>query len=286
MELIGNRRAMYSFEIFPPKKDMPMDTIYTTLDGLSDLNPEFISVTCGAGGSGANGERTLKVVSAVKDKYGREGVAHLPCINMTKEEAANLLDDLHKAGINKVLALRGDRVEGVPPKEDFKHASDLIAFIKEKMGDKIKVMAACYPEGHIESVDMDTDLEYMKLKADVGAEHFLSQLFFDNNLFYDFLDHARRKGIDAPIEAGIMPVTSKKQIERMVTLCGATMPKRLQRLLARHSQDPNALREAGIAFAVSQIADLLAMGVDGIHLYTMNNPYIAQKITDAVKGLL
>ena len=281
------KRTLYSFEIFPPKRDMPLDTIYGTLDELTDLKPDFISVTCGAGGSAAGGGiRTAQLARDIKTRYNREAVAHMPCINLSRQEAAALLEELQGNGIYKILALRGDRVDGVAPKEDFRYAAELISFVRETCGDKFHIFAACYPEGHIEAPDLDTDIRHLKEKVDAGADHLLSQLFFDNEYFYNFLDKARKIGINVPIEAGIMPVTNKKQIERMVMLCGATLPRKFQRILAKYEHDADALRDAGLAFAIDQIVDLLGSGVDGIHLYTMNNPYIAKKISDTVVKLL
>ncbi len=281
------QRAIFSFEIFPPKREMPMDTVYRTLDELTDLEPDFISVTCGAGGSadGSN-HRTIEVASAIQNKYHREGIAHLPCIHFSRADVLAMLDELEANGVRKILALRGDRVPDLTPKEDFHHASDLIAFIRAHAKDRFQIFAACYPEGHIEAPDLDTDIGNLRKKVDAGVDRLISQLFFDNAFFYDFLNKARKAGINVPVEAGIMPVTNKKQIERMVTLCGATLPRKFQRVLAKYESQPEALREAGIAFATEQIVDLLAHGVDGIHLYTMNNPYIARKISESIRTLL
>ncbi len=281
------KRAVFSFEIFPPKRDMPIDTVYRTLDDLTDLAPDFISVTCGAGGSadGSN-RRTIEVASAIQNKYHREGIAHLPCIHFSRADVIAMLDKLEENGVRKILALRGDRVEGLTPKEDFHHASDLVAFIRALTKDRFQIFAACYPEGHTEAPDLDTDIRNLRKKVDAGVDRLISQLFFDNEFFYEFLDKARAAGITVPIEAGIMPITNKKQIERMVTLCGATLPRKFQRVLAKYESQPEALRDAGIAFATEQIVDLLAHGVDGIHLYTMNNPYIARKISETVRTLL
>ena len=281
------QRAIFSFEIFPPKREMPMDTVYRTLDELTDLEPDFISVTCGAGGSadGSN-HRTIEVASAIQNKYHREGIAHLPCIHFSRADVLAMLDELEANGVRKILALRGDRVPDLTPKEDFHHASDLIAFIRAHAKDRFQIFAACYPEGHIEAPDLNTDIGNLRKKVDAGVDRLISQLFFDNAFFYDFLNKARKAGINVPVEAGIMPVTNKKQIERMVTLCGATLPRKFQRVLAKYESQPEALREAGIAFATEQIVDLLAHGVDGIHLYTMNNPYIARKISESIRTLL
>ncbi|MBQ4421839.1 MAG: methylenetetrahydrofolate reductase [Schwartzia sp.] len=281
------KRAVFSFEIFPPKRDMPIDTVYRTLDDLTDLAPDFISVTCGAGGSadGSN-RRTIEVASAIQNKYHREGIAHLPCIHFSRADVLSMLDELEKNGVRKILALRGDRVPDLTPKDDFAHASDLVAFIRAHAKDRFQIFAACYPEGHTEARDLDSDIQNLRKKVDAGVDRLISQLFFDNEYFYEFLDKARKAGITVPVEAGIMPVTNKKQIERMVTLCGATLPRKFQRVLAKYESQPEALREAGIAFATEQIVDLLAHGVDGIHLYTMNNPYVARKISESIRTLL
>ncbi len=281
------KKAVFSFEVFPPKRDMPLDTVYRALDELADLEPDFISVTCGAGGSedGSN-RRTIEVASAIQKKYNRDGIAHLPCIHFSRDEVLAMLDELEQNGVKKILALRGDRVPGLKPKEDFRFASDLIAFIRDHTGSRFEIYAACYPEGHIESPDLNTDIRRLRQKVDTGVDRLISQLFFDNQFFYDFLANARAAGIRVPIEAGVMPVTNKKQIERMVTLCGATLPRKFQRVLAKYESQPDALRDAGIAFATEQIVDLLAHGVDGIHLYTMNNAYIARKISETIRTLL
>lgn len=277
----------FSFEVFPPRKDMPVDVIYDTLDQLSDLEPDFISVTCGAGGSSANaGARMLEVASAIKHKYNRRSVAHLPCINLSREEVSELLDALDREEINDILALRGDRVPNVEPKRDFIHAVDLIKFIRDQTGRKFKIYAACYPEVHTEAPDFETDLEHLKEKVDAGVDGLITQLFFDNGAFYYFLERARRLGIDVPIEAGIMPVTKKKQIERMVNQCGVKLPIKFRKILDRYGENDAALKEAGIVYALNQIVDLLANGVDGIHLYVMNNVEVARRINATVRTLL
>ncbi len=281
-ELFGKEKCIFSFEVFPPKKDMPADTIYNTLDSLKALDPAFISVTYGAGGT--NGDNiTCKIASRIK-QLGVESAAHLTCVSNTKEDIDILLDDFKANGIENILALRGDINPDRPPKHDFTYASELIAYIKEH-GD-FHVSAACYPECHLDSPDIITDIRHLKEKQDAGAEHMMSQLFFDNNHFYSFLEKARIAGITVPIEAGIMPVVNKKQIERMVSMCGASLPQKFTRMMAKYEHNPEALRDAGIAYAIDQIVDLISSGVDGIHLYTMNNPYVAQKISDAVRELL
>lgn len=277
------KKTVLSFEIFPPKRTAPVDTIYSTLDKLKNLNPDFISVTYGAGGS-ENCKATLDIASAIKNKYQIESAAHLPCIGLKKKEVKRQLADFKAAGIENILALRGDLPDGPVPKGDFKHASDLIAFIAENSD--FNVIAACYPEGHMESKDVLSDIRHLKSKTDAGAEHLITQLFFDNDYFYRFRERCVLAGIQVPIEAGIMPVVNKKQIERMVSLCGVDLPKKFIAMMERYEDSPEAMCDAGIAYAVDQIVDLISQGVDGIHLYTMNRPYIAEKIYEAVHRLI
>lgn len=282
-EYFKKDRCVFSFEVFPPKKDASAETIYSTLNSLKSLSPDFISVTYGAGGSAAD-NITSEIASYISSDLGICSAAHLTCVSNSKEDIDIILDDLKNKGVENILALRGDINPDRPAKNDFKYASDLIRYIKEK-GD-FHISAACYPETHLDSPDMITDIRHLKEKQDAGAEHMISQLFFDNELFYSFLEKARIAGITVPIEAGIMPVTNKKSIERMVSMCGASLPAKFTRMMAKYENNPEALRDAGIAYAVDQIVDLVAYGVDGVHLYTMNNPYIAEKIASTVSGIL
>lgn len=284
VDLFNQKKTVFSFEVFPPKRNNAIETIYNTLDELKDLHPDFISVTYGASGSLAD-NRTCEIASAIKNKYGMNSAAHLTCVNSTKEEVLEVLKQLDAHGVENILALRGDIVPDVATKEDFHHASELISFIKES-GYNFGISGACYPEGHLDSKNQVEDIRNLKLKVDMGAQHLISQLFFDNEIFYDFLEKARIAGINVPIEAGIMPVTNKKQIERMVSLCGASLPAKFTRTMSRYENKPEAMRDAGIAYAVEQIVDLVSEGVDGIHLYTMNNPYIAKRISDSIGTLL
>ena len=278
-----SKKRVLSFEIFPPKRTGALDTLYDTVAALKTLSPDFISVTYGAGGS-ENNRQSLRLASAVQNRYGVESVAHLPCINLDKQEVLAALRALQSAGIENILALRGDSNPDHPPKTDFRYASDLVSFIKAN-GD-FNVIGACYPEGHIESPSPAEDIRYLKQKVDAGADQLITQLFFDNRYFYDFRDRAAAAGISVPIQAGIMPVINTKQIARMVSLCGATLPPKFLSVMRRYENNPEALRAAGIAYAVDQIVDCIAQGVDGIHLYTMNNPDIALKIYEAVRSLL
>ncbi len=280
---IFNNKTVLSLEIFPPQRTASIGIIYKTLEELQGLNPDFISVTYGAGGSETN-TATLEIASAIKNNYGIESVAHLPCINLNKDEVLNMLEGFKQAGVENILALRGDVNPARVPKQDFRYASDLVSFIKEN-GD-FNIIGACYPEGHSESPSLLDDIRHLKIKVDAGTEQLITQLFFDNSYFYSFRERASVAGINVPIEAGIMPVVNKRQIERMVSLCGVKLPKKFVTMMERYENNPEAMRDAGIAYAVDQIVDLIAQGVDGIHLYTMNNPYIARKIYAAISTLL
>ena len=281
-QLFGQGRTVFSCEVFPPKRDMPVDSIYTTLDGLKDIRPDFISVTFGAGGSQVN-QTTHEIASIIQNRYHIPAMAHLTCVAAGRAEVDRLLAQLKGDGVENVLALRGDVNPDIPPKTDFAHASDLVAYIHAR-GD-FGVSAACYPEGHLESPDLVSDIRHLKEKVDAGAQHLVSQLFFDNEDFFRFLERARIAGINVPIEAGIMPVLSQNSIRRMVSMCGASMPRKLTRILAKYGDHPEALREAGIAYAIDQISDLIAGGVDGIHLYTMNNPDVARQIAGSISAI-
>lgn len=280
---IFNRKTVFSFEVFPPKKDSSIDIVYKTLDELKGLSPDFISVTFSAGGSG-NGALSCEIASKIKEGNKVEPMIHLPCINYSKDEISAVLEELDKRGIENILALRGDINPDIEPKRNFEHASDLITFIKSK--GNYDIAGACYPEGHADSESLVEDVLNLKKKVDAGADHLITQLFFDNDAFYRFREKTAIAGINVPIEAGIMPVVNKNQIERMVSMCGASLPAKFSKMMQKYENNPEALRDAGIAYAINQIVDLLADGVDGIHLYTMNNSYVAKKISEAVSGLI
>lgn len=281
--LFEKKKPVISFEIFPPKKEAELQNIDATLQTLATLHPDFISVTFGAGGSSAD-NRTVKLAQKIKKDYGIEPLVHLTCISNSKEEIKEILGQMESAGLKNVLALRGDVNPNVPAKDDFRYASELVSFIKEQ-GD-FHVSGACYPEVHLEAVDEVSDLRNLRKKVDAGAEHLVSQLFFDNNKFYDFLSKVRIAGIDAPVEAGIMPVTNKAQIKRMVTMCGAALPEKFERILERYGENKEALFDAGMVYAVNQIVELISSGVDGIHIFTMNNPVVAGRICEEIKNLI
>ncbi len=278
------KNTVFSFEVFPPKRTAPAESIYSALEELSALNPDFISVTYGAAGSN-NSEKTLEIADTIKRKFGIESVAHLACVNLTKERARTILGEMKGLGIENILALRGDLPAGETPSGEFKYASELVKFIKEEDAG-FNIIGACYPEGHFECANVVEDIKNLRKKTDAGVDHLISQLFFDNNFFYAFLERCELAGINVPIEAGIMPVVNKKQIERMTTLCKATLPKKFVAMMERYEKNERAMRDAGIAYAVDQIIDLVSQGVRGIHLYTMNNPYIARRIHEATESLI
>ncbi|MCD7891797.1 MAG: methylenetetrahydrofolate reductase [NAD(P)H] [Ruminococcus sp.] len=278
-----DKKTVFSFEVFHPKKTSSIDVIYNTLEQLRDLSPDFISVTSSAGGSG-NDHLSCEIASKIKDEYGITTMIHLTCINYDKVEISAAIDEIKLLGIENILALRGDINPDIEPKHDFRHADELVRFIKSK-GD-FDIAGACYPECHADSDSLVEDILNLRKKVDAGVDHLISQLFFDNSAFYEFREKAAIAGINVPIEAGIMPVVNKNQIERMVITCGASLPQKFVKIMQRYEHNPEALRDAGIAYAVNQIVDLVANGVDGIHLYTMNNAYVAAKISEAVSGII
>lgn len=281
--IFKEKKPVISFEIFPPKKEAELNNIDATLKTLAQLHPDFISVTFGAGGSCAD-NKTVELAKKIKRDYDIEPLVHLTCISNSKEEIRQILRQMEDAGLKNVLALRGDVNPNVPVKDDFRYASELVAFIKEQ-GD-FHVSGACYPEVHLEAKDAISDIRNLKKKVDAGVGHLTSQLFFDNNKFYDFLTKVRIAGIDTPVEAGIMPVTNKAQIKRMVTMCGASLPDKFERILEKYGENKEALFDAGMVYAVNQIVELISYGVDGIHIYTMNNPVVAGRICDGIKNLI
>ena len=250
--LFESKKVVYSLEVFPPKKTTSIDTIYNTLYGLRGLKPDFISVTYGAGGSEAQKNKTCEIASLIKSEYQIEPVSHLTCVGSTKQDIREFLDRLKAEGVHNILALRGD----ITPNNgiiDFEHASDLASFIKE-YDDSFNISGACYPEGHCDAANMDEDIENLKRKVDAGVSHLVTQLFFDNDHFYEFMDKVEKAGIRVPVEAGIMPVINKAQIERTVSMCGASFPVKFSKMVNKYANDPVALKDAGIAFATEQIA--------------------------------
>lgn len=282
-QIYEQKKQVLSFEIFPPKKDEELKSIDKTLEILSELKPDYISVTFGAGGS-SNNNRTIELAKKIKEEYQIEPVVHLTCLCYDKQEIDEFSKKLQYEGIENILALRGDRNPNVPEKSDFLHASDLTSYLKQK-GD-FCIAGACYPEGHLESNGRVDDISNLKKKVDAGAEILLSQLFFDNSFFYKFVEDCRIAGIEVPITPGIMPVINASQIKRMVSMCGASLPTQFQKIIHRFEDNKEALFDAGMAYALSQVIDLLANEVDGVHLYTMNNPTVARKICEGIKHII
>lgn len=282
-EIHNHKKKVLSFEIFPPQKDEELKNIDETLGALCELNPDFISVTFGAGGS-SNHNKTIELAKKIKYEYHVEPVVHLTCLCYDRQEIDEFARQLTSEGIQNILALRGDKNPDIPEKEDFKHASELITYLKQK-GD-FCIAGACYPECHPETANCTEEIQYLKQKTEAGAEILLSQLFFDNRHFYRFLEDCRNNEITVPVTPGIMPITNAAQIQRMICMCGASLPESLQKILSKYGDNKAALSEAGIYYAVNQIVDLLANDVDGIHLYTMNNPVVAKKICDGIQHMI
>lgn len=282
-EIHQRKKSVLSFEIFPPKKDDELKNIDKTLEILCELQPDFISVTFGAGGS-SNHNKTIRLAKKIKEEYHVEPVVHLTCLCYDRAEIDAFSKELASEGIQNVLALRGDRNPDLPEKKDFAHASDLITYLKQTSD--FCISGACYPECHPESAGRVEEMRYLRQKVDAGAQVLLSQLFFDNNYFYRFVEDCRIAGITVPITPGIMPVINARQIKRMVTMCGASLPERFERIIHKFEGNKEALFDAGMSYALSQIIDLLANDVDGIHLYTMNNPIVARKICEGIRNIV
>lgn len=285
-DIFSSKKPVISFEIFPPKKDSPVETIYHTLAGLKNTRPDFISVTYGAGGSTTT--RTVEIASLIKEQYKVESLAHLTCITATRQEIDNILASLRENGIQNILALRGDLPQEpgfeFPTPLHYRYAKDLINHIKSA-GD-FSIGAACYPEGHPDCTSIEKDVCNLKDKVEAGVDFLVTQLFFENEKFYSFKDLLCKHQIDQiPVSAGIMPVLNTKQIQKITALTKATMPKKFLRIMERYEHNPEALKEAGIAYATEQIIDLLSWGIDGIHIYTMNRPEVAQKITENISNI-
>lgn len=279
--MFDNKKSI-SFEIFPPKKDGAFDTVFETLDALGKLNPDFISVTYGAGGS-RSGE-TIQIASYIQNKLGIDAMAHVTCVGSRKEQLLKVCEALKENHIEHILALRGDRPRDMSDEQflsrDFAHASDMMSFIREHTD--LHMAGACYPEKHFEAFSMESDLNNLRRKQEAGAEFFISQLFFDNDFYYSFLEKAAKKGITVPICAGIMPITSAKQIGTTITLAGSSVPKALADIIATYGDNPEEMRKAGIDYAIRQIRDLQENGVGDIHIYTMNKPKMATEIMNAI----
>ena len=259
--------------------------IYNTLLRLRGLPADYISVTYGAGGSLAQREKTVEIASLIRTHYHIEPVAHITCVNSTDQDVVETLAKLKENQVMNLMVLRGDISPDVAPQDDFHHASDLAEFIK-KCEPGFNLVGACYPEGHYQASSLEEDIHNLHHKIANGVTHLVTQLFFDNEAFYRFRDQATAQGIDVPIVAGIMPITSLRQIERTVALSGASVPARLSRLFSKYANKPEALRDAGIFYAIEQIMDLIDNDIRGIHLYTMNNVDTAYRISEAIQNVV
>ncbi len=272
-----------SLEIFPPKKEEEFAGAFELLDKLALLKPDFISVTYGAGGS--RSKKTVEMTSYIKNTLHIPALAHLTCVGNTKSDIDSVVADLKAAGIHKVLALRGDRPAYMTDEQynarEFEHASDMIAYLKETTD--LQIAAACYPEKHFEATSFKEDVKYVKQKVDLGAEMLISQLFFDNEMFYRFEEMTQIAGINVPICAGIMPITTSKQLGTTVSLSGSSVPKKLADIIATYDDKPEDMRKAGIEYAVNQILDLKEHGVKDVHLYSMNKAKTTKEIFEAIR---
>jgi len=275
----------FSFEFFPPKSDEGVNNLLKTLAELAPLEPGFVSVTYGAGGS--TRDKTVELVSRIKRETGIEAMAHLTCVGHTRDELRAVLKRLAEAKLDNLLVLRGDPPQGqqhfIPSAGGFQFASELVQFIREE-DFNFCLGGACYPEGHVETMSRDDDLRHLKEKVDAGLDFVVTQLFFDNAFFFDFVERARRAGINVPIVPGIMPITNYEQVQRFTRMCGATVPMRLALQLERVKDQPDALVQLGVAHATVQCMELLARGVPGIHFYTLNKSPATRMIVSALRA--
>ena len=280
-DILAQGKPTLSFEVFPPKTEAAYESVEAAAKEIAKLKPSFMSVTYGAGGG--TSKYTVAIASMIQDQ-GVTPLAHLTCVSSTKEKVHQVLEELKEKKIENILALRGDiPADGVTPKE-YRYASQLIREIKES-GD-FCIGAACYPEGHVESVSKTIDMDYLKQKVEAGCDFVTTQMFFDNNILYNYLYRIREKGITVPVVAGIMPVTNVKQIIRSCQLSGTYLPSRFKAIVDRFGDNPAAMKQAGIAYATEQIIDLIANGVDAIHVYSMNKPDVAAKIKENLSEIL
>jgi len=282
-EIFKKKKPVLSFEVFPPKAEDGIGKVFDAVRKLSAHDIDYMSVTYGAAGS--TSKATAEIAEFVENEISLTSLAHLTCVNTTKDDADKILSVLKEKGVHNILALRGDK-----PKDaenvvsDFKYASELTEYIKVK-GD-FCVGGACYPECHPAAPNLDIDIENLKIKVDSGCDFLVTQMFFDNDAFYNFRDKIAKKGITVPVTAGIMPLTSSKQIERMCVLSGgASMPSKFMRIISKYMDKPLALKQACIAYSIEQIIELVTEDIDGIHLYTMNKPEVAEAIVPVITGL-
>lgn len=286
-EILNRKELSLSFEVFPPKSQDVFDVVKDATEKIAALKPSFVSVTYGAGGG--TSKYTLEIAKNIKRVYGVETLAHLTCVSSDKNTVKERIEDMQRSGIENVMALRGDipedRINDDRSKWDYSHAVDLIREIRQSGAD-FCIGGACYPEKHPESESSREDITFLKEKVDAGCDFLTTQMFFDNDLLYAFLYKIREAGINIPIIAGIMPITSAKQVERAIKLSGSFMPRRFKSLVDRFGSDPLAMKQAGIAYATDQIIDLYANNVKNVHVYTMNKPDVAEKIMKNLSDIL
>ncbi len=278
---------VFSFEFFPPKTEEGVRQLFETVDALRPLGPAFVSVTYGAGGS--TRARTLEIVTRLKRESGVEAAAHVTCVGASRDEVASVLDEVAAAGIENVLALRGDPPKGqtgfTPHPQGFRWASELVAFIRGQPGRwAFSIGAAAYPEGHVETPDLARDLQNLKVKVDAGCDFLVTQLFFENAHYFRFVERAEAGGIRVPMVPGIMPMTNVEQIERFTAMCGASIPRPLRAAMEVRRSDPDAALQLGLAYATLQSADLLRHGAPGIHFYTLNRSPSTRAILAALRA--
>jgi len=286
-EILQNGKLSLSFEVFPPKTNSAYDSVKTATEEIAKLKPSFMSVTYGAGGG--TSRYTMQIAKNIKENYGVPSLAHLTCVSSTKEMVAEKIKELRESGIQNIMALRGDLTPDMEKtdrsKWTYRYAIDLIRDIRES-GDDFCIGGACYPEIHPESANQKEDIRYLKEKVDAGCSFLTTQMFFDNNLLYNFLYKIREAGITVPIIPGIMPITNANQVERAVKLSGSFMPQRFKSLVDKFGASSDAMRQAGIAYATDQIIDLYANGITNVHVYSMNKPDVAAKIKDNLSSIL
>ena len=282
IDILRQDRPTLSFEVFPPKTSDSYESVAQATQEIAALRPDFMSVTYGAGGGTSS--YTIGIAAGISQKYGVDTLAHLSCVSSTREHVHKMLAEMKAQGIQNVLALRGDIPVGGAPAHDYQYAAQLVRDIKAS-GD-FCVGGACYPEGHPEAPTKNADIDHLKEKMEAGCEFFTTQMFFDNNILYNFLYRIREKGITVPVVAGIMPVTNGKQIARICKLSGTYLPEKFKAIVDRFGDNPAAMRQAGIAYATNQIIDLIANGVEHIHIYSMNKPEIAAGIQASLSEVL
>lgn len=276
---------MFSFEFFPPKTEEGERKLWEALEELVELKPSYVSVTYGAGGS--TREKTVELTHRIQQELGIDAMAHLTCVGSTKEQIGEILDELRERGVMNVLALRGDPPKGqdrfTRTEGGFGYADELVAFLKDRYGDALCIGAACYPEGHVEAPSFYQDLSNLQKKVDAGVDFLVTQLFFDNRMYFDFVDRARARGIQVPIIPGIMPIQNVEQIKRFTAMCGATIPKDLLAALEKRADNPDRVQELGVVHATIQSLGLIQGGAPGVHFYTLNKSSATREILTAIR---